>query len=341
MLVSSNPCRLLVTADDRTGALEIGGAVGNADFLVPVGPYAESDICCTIDLNSRHLSASEAYKKTLEAHRRPADKRCHKMDSGMRGNWPHEVQALVDLGHLVAVVPSYPAAGRRCRNGVVYINDVPVLDSVFGKDPFAAPVSNRPTEVLEHAGCLSNNVVVWDADNTHELEAAISRCRKENRVLVGPTGAISTYAEQLFGKLERQDIVIPHPILVVCGSLSGVSRDQLERLDCPRFGLDDDLDCSLPLAVLETEFVKGQIDVEEGRIVAEQIAAKVSDVFDRGTATLLIIGGDTATEIIGDRTLEVLGEVDTAIPVSRVEAGFIVTKGGAIGTPTTLKKICQ
>ena len=107
----SNPCRLLVTADDRTGALEIGGAVGNAEFLVPVGPYAESDICCTIDLNSRHLSASEAYKKTLEAHRRPADKRCHKMDSGMRGNWPHEVQALVDLGHLVAVVPSYPAAG--------------------------------------------------------------------------------------------------------------------------------------------------------------------------------------------------------------------------------------
>ena len=85
------------------------------------------------------------------------------MDAGLRGNWPHEIHALVELGYRVAVVPSFPDAGRRCKDGIVYIQDVPVLESPFGADPLTAPCSSRPMEVLEEANCIFDEVVVWDA----------------------------------------------------------------------------------------------------------------------------------------------------------------------------------
>ena len=41
--------QLLVTADDRTGALEIGGIVANAEFSVNVGTEFDDGPCSVID----------------------------------------------------------------------------------------------------------------------------------------------------------------------------------------------------------------------------------------------------------------------------------------------------
>ena len=101
--------------------------VANTRFSVPCGTHTDDETCCVVDIASRHLDPEEAQQRAATAHARHARHRCHKIDSGLRGNWPFEVKGLLQLGHPVAVVPSFPDAGRRCAGGVVYVDDVPVL----------------------------------------------------------------------------------------------------------------------------------------------------------------------------------------------------------------------
>jgi uncharacterized protein YgbK (DUF1537 family) len=326
---------LFVTADDRTGSLECGGIIANDQFAVPVGPAAQSDICCVVDTASRHISPDDAKEVILDVHQREARHRCHKMDAGLRGNWPYEIMALHELGYAVAVVPSFPDAGRRCKDGIVYIQDVPVLESPFGQDPLSAPCSSRPDEVMEEAGCSGGDVVIWDANDNVELEAAIQRCREENRILVGPSGAIGAYAMTVFPGLTSRRIQIEEPVLVVCGSLNALSREQISKLDCPLYQLGQSVGEG-GLAIVATPLVSGQVANAE----AESVARSVSEM-TRGVdvQTLFVIGGDTAGAIIGDETLEVLGTVDAGIPISRFRGGLLVTKGGGIGTPDILVRL--
>ncbi len=331
---------LFVTADDRTGALEVGGALASETVTVPVGPFAESSTCCVVDLVSRHVSAAAAFEITRRAHDREAAFRSHKMDSGLRGNWPAEISALLALGHKVAVVPSFPDAGRRCKDGVVYIQDVPVLESPFAADPLNAPVSSKPVEVLEAAGC-TGDVVVWDANDNDELAAAISRCHQESRVLVGPTGAVAGFAATVLPDRKPLDVRMPQPVLIVCGSLNAVSRQQIARLDCPAVFTGDAIP-TVPLALLVTRQPRGPVSEVAAEAMAAEIAGQALAALGAGTtATLLVIGGDTTAAIVGDETLEVLGTVDTAIAFARFRGHYIVTKGGGIGTRDTLLNLLQ
>ena len=194
---------LFITSDDRTGALEIAGTVADVRSSVPCGPNADDETCCVVDLASRHLDPEAAQRHAANAHARSARHRCHKIDSGLRGNWPFEVRGLLQLGHGVAVVPSFPDAGRRCVDGVVFVDDEPVLESPFGKDPLTAPLSSRPMEILESTGCADGDVVVWDANDNAELGAAAQRCREEGRAMVGPSCLLYTSPSPRDGLLSR------------------------------------------------------------------------------------------------------------------------------------------
>ena len=340
---------LFITSDDRTGALEIAGTVANAAFSVPSGPLADDERCCVVDIASRHLDPRAAQRQAAAAHARNARHRCHKIDSGLRGNWPFEVKGLLQLGHPVAVVPSFPDAGRRCVDGVVYVDDVPVLESPFGKDPLTAPLSNRPMDILESADCADDDVVVWDANDNAELAAAARRCYDEGRVMVGPSGAVAAYAATVFPAHQPLEFPVVPPVLVLCGSLNDMSREQIARLGGPVLTLSDDL--RLPRAetasthsaitVVATPVPPGAISSRE----AERVAASMAEYAHRalsagyGKGTLVVLGGDTAAAIVGDETLDVLGTIDTAIPIARFRRGYLVTKGGGIGRPDTLTKL--
>ena len=343
------PRTLFITSDDRTGALEIAGTVANEDFSVPSGPLADDERCCVVDIASRHLDPRAAQRRAAVAHARNARYRCHKIDSGLRGNWPFEVKGLLQLGHPVAVVPSFPDAGRRCLDGIVYVDDVPVLESPFGKDPLTAPLSNRPMEILESTGCADGDVVVWDANDNAELAAAARRCHEEGRAMVGPSGAVAAYAATVFPAHKPRQVVVVPPVLVLCGSLNAMSREQIARLGRPVLSLSDDL--SLPrvetgftrdaITVVATPVPSGAISAREAERVAAAMARFAHGAMSAGygNGTLVVLGGDTAAAIVGDETLDVLGTVDTAIPIARFRGGYLVTKGGGIGRPDTLTKL--
>lgn len=338
---------LFITSDDRTGALEIAGTVANARFSVPCGTHADNETCCVVDIASRHLDPAAAQRQAATAHARSARYRCHKIDSGLRGNWPFEVKGLLQLGHGVAVVPSFPDAGRRCVDGVVFVDDVPVLESPFGKDPLTAPLSNRPMEILETTGCAEGDVVVWDAGDNAELAAAARRCHDEGRAMVGPSGAVAAYAAAVFPELACREVAVVPPVLVLCGSLNAMSREQIARLGVPVLTLSADLQLPRPattgraVTVVATPQPPGAISPRQAERVARAMAECAHGALKTGygNGTLVVLGGDTAAAVVGDETLDVLGTADTAVPIARFRGGYLVTKGGGIGRPDTLVRL--
>ena len=357
---------LLITADDRTGALEAGGACAALGFRARLAstPDASAD-CALIDLASRHCAPAEAATGILAAHNRPARFRCHKMDSGLRGNWAHEVAALLAAGHRVGLLASFPDAGRRCHRGSVFIHDVPVLETAFGKDPRSRLISNRPVDYLRAAGCdaalARADVVVLNANDNAELAAAAARCRAEGRMLVGTTGGIEAYAAGLPGAARphggRRLPPPPHPALVVCGSLHPLSRAQVRALDCAVVEPDR--------AAQAVQFLRAGADValatpivrRAADAAAEAMAARLASLTWRCLAkssapTVIALGGDTAAAILGERPLRVLGNLAVGVPICQADAAGtvaagvrrdlrIVTKGGGIGEIETLKRILR
>ena len=341
---------LLVTADDRTGALETGGACADLGFEVRLTTTPrETDDCAVIDLDSRHCQPADAAHRIRRAHGFDARFRCHKMDSGLRGNWAHEVAALVAAGRRVGVLASFPDAGRRCDDGTVYIRDVPVAQSPFGRDPRNRLQSSRPIDYLLAAGCdgalADGDLVVLDANDNAALRAAAVRCRDEGRMLVGTTGGIGAYVSTLLAGRRSSLPGLARPALVVCGSLHPLSREQIARLDCLTVGLGGSRTKALGAlrrgedVVLATEPTPNAIPDS----VAEAMASTVASIAwewlaESGAPTLIVLGGDTAEAILGDRTLRVLGSAQTAVPVCETEDGklTVVTKGGGIGEEDTM-----
>lgn len=353
---------LLVTADDRTGALEAGGACAERGFDVRlVRKPREREDCALVDVASRHTSPGEAARRVAGAHAHAARFRCHKMDSGLRGNWAHEVAALLAAGHRVGVLPSFPDAGRRCDDGRVFIRDVPLLETAFGRDPRSRLFSSRPADYLRAAACdealRQGEVVVLNANDNAELAAAAARCHAEGRMLVGTTGGIDAYVATMRPNAQRTAaplLPLPRPALVVCGSLHPLSRGQVAALDCTRATPDDGELAVRALGagadvVLATP-PETHVEDAAAEAMAANLAAITREVLRRsGAPTLVVLGGDTAAAVLGERELRVCGNVAVGVPASEYDDADsaewscrlqrIVTKGGGIGQADTLTRL--
>ncbi|MTA14995.1 MAG: hypothetical protein F2534_20565, partial [Actinobacteria bacterium] len=167
--------RLVVTADDTTGALETAATCADLGWVATVAPYATSDVeppappdgatdragdrvLRVVDLRSRHVPADDAAARTRGALAAGPALRAHKIDSTLRGNWAAELAAIVDAGRQVLLVPAFPAAGRTCVAGTVLVDGVPVDRTVFAQDPRSPVRWSRPADRLPSA------VEVADAD---------------------------------------------------------------------------------------------------------------------------------------------------------------------------------
>ena len=333
------PTHVLLSADDRTGALEIGGLVADPQAPVPVGPSVESDRCCVVDIGSRHLSRQDAQARMSALVARPADHRAHKMDAGLRGNWALEIEVLLEAGFKVAVICAFPDAGRVCREGVVYIHGLPVLESVFGNDPLNAPISSKPAEVLEHYG-VTGDWVVWDAKDNDEMLHNIRRAISENRVVVGASGAIGALAREFLPAAPADAIDLPKPAVVMCGSLNALSRQQIEAVGVPVQTIGDSVDFSDTVTVLATPMPAGGITDEQAVAMADGVVEVLRSRWEH-IGTLMVIGGDTVAAIVADDPLECLGTVEPGIPASMYRGLCLVTKGGGIGQPQSVREILR
>src|SRR5690348_4621232 len=125
--------RILVLADDLTGALEVGGKLRSCGVNVLVRTYPNLEYSCAdrdvtafvIDAETRHLNEAAAAKRTLELALFARNQCFHyiykKTDSTLRGNIAAELGALATTFPTCSIVyvPAYPKMGRTVKNGVL------------------------------------------------------------------------------------------------------------------------------------------------------------------------------------------------------------------------------
>ena len=260
--------RLVVAADDRTGALETAGAVADSGLtttMVPwlagpdggnherIGLRSGSADVIVVDLGSRHLEASHAAARAEAALSIGSERSAHKIDSTLRGNWAAELGALVAAGRRVLLVPAFPAAGRTCVAGQVLEHGVGVSEHHAANDIRSPVRSSRPSDHLCDAGVRDvaavqdvgaaihwltaesgPGVAVCDATTDDDLRSLGHAwvAADSTVVLAGTAAAIGAGAASMVGDEQRKPTrpTVGLPALVVVGSANPIVRAQTDSL---------------------------------------------------------------------------------------------------------------
>ena len=245
--------KLLVLADDMTGAVDTGVQFAALGVSVFVSLRGESDGAfgrdaevLVVNTCSRHLPPDAAYRLVRDisanALRHGVRALYKKTDSGLRGNIGAELQAVMDAagGETIAFVPAYPKLRRTLRGGVLYVDGQPVTASVFGSDLFtpvrhdcvADIIAEQSSVPVTQGDAPSARGAIWllDAQTDADMIDAARRvaAHKEIRVLAGCAG-FAAFLPDLMGMRKRtaEPLRIHKRFIVVSGSVSEVSLTQL------------------------------------------------------------------------------------------------------------------
>ena len=253
---------LLIIADDFTGALDTGVqfAARGIKTRVVVGadaalPHQNAD-GLVVDTETRHLPAAQAYAAVEGLVQRAKYAGFaylyKKTDSALRGNVGAELAALLSASssRQLAFLPAFPQMNRVTKNGVQYIDGVPVTESPFGVDPFEPvrhaavtdllaeqtdlPAASFPALAADGSVPAEDGILVFDAATVDELRST-GRALLNNgglRVLAGCAG-FGAVLPELLG-LGGTDVTCPAldpRLLVICGSVNAITLAQLDKAE--------------------------------------------------------------------------------------------------------------
>lgn len=250
--------KILIIADDFTGALDTGvqfAAMG-AGTRVITGHSVEYDQLdektqvLVLDAETRHMTAAKAREVVSAAVR---DARAagvtsiyKKTDSALRGNIGSELEAMCAEGiGRVHFAPAFPKMNRLTKQGVHYIDGVPVGESVFGKDPFEPVRHSDVKEIIEEQSELPvykagssvpddvasrQGILLYDSENDEQLTSIAKTIWSMEPVSMcaGCAGFASAITPLLgLTKDEAQTEHLPKALMVVCGSVNPITVSQL------------------------------------------------------------------------------------------------------------------
>ena len=253
---------LLIIADDFTGALDTGVqfAARGIKTRVVVGADAalthqNADVL-VVDTETRHLPATQAYAAVEGLVQRAKYAGFaylyKKTDSALRGNVGAELAALLSASssRQLAFLPAFPQMNRVTKNGVQYIDGVPVTESPFGVDPFEPvrhatvtdllaeqtdlPAASFPALAADGSVPAEDGILVFDAATVDELRST-GRALLNNGglcVLAGCAG-FGAVLPELLG-LGGADVTCPAldpRLLVICGSVNAITLAQLDKAE--------------------------------------------------------------------------------------------------------------
>ena len=252
---------LLIIADDFTGALDTGvqfAASGTAtrvvtDIQFDYGQVDEKVSVLVMDAETRHLEPEKAYDVVYHITKKAVEQGIpyiyKKTDSGLRGNIGSELAAILDATGRKSLhfFPAFPKMGRITKDGIHYIDGIPVEESVFGKDPFEPVTCSYIPDIIKlqtkikvrlaevESGQAEDRqapeIIVWDAQTDEELEALGRNLQKEGglSIMAGCAGFASVLPKLL--ALEGRPPGIPDFVprfLVICGSVNPITVSQLD-----------------------------------------------------------------------------------------------------------------
>jgi uncharacterized protein YgbK (DUF1537 family) len=254
---------VLVIADDFTGANDVGvmlakhGAQAQVLFNCAQLRHTRQSDVVILNTDSRALPAQQAAQRIAEAMDawQSTHQQCwffKKIDSTLRGNIGAELEATLQATGLplAIVAPAYPALQRKVRQGICWVNDVPLTDSEFASDPKTPVTSAQISTIIAQQSTLpcaelslseirhgnlpsyfnqliknGIRVVIADSETQDDLLRIVTAARSlsQHPLLVGSAGLSAAFAETSTFRVRST----AHPLLAVVGSMSEIAQQQL------------------------------------------------------------------------------------------------------------------
>lgn len=252
--------RLMIIADDLTGALDTGVQFAAAGACVKVITNWTEDLfhsdstadVLVVDTESRHIAPEEAYRivynVTAAAVKAGIPHLLKKTDSALRGNVGSELAAMLDASGrpMLPFLPAFPTMDRITKNGYQYIGGHLLEESIFNQDPFEpakesyvpkiiAQQSDVPVQVVQINGnednAVKHSIAVFDAQTKEQLRGIAQRLMREGKlsIMAGCAGLASALPDLLglTGEPEAAACTTD-AILTICGSVNPITARQLE-----------------------------------------------------------------------------------------------------------------
>ncbi|SEA24113.1 Uncharacterized conserved protein YgbK, DUF1537 family [Oribacterium sp. KHPX15] len=244
--------RLLILADDLTGALDSGVQLTlKGEHVVILTdrdvefPEDDSVDVIVVDTETRHVTgevAANIIKALIHKAQDRGIKRIYKKtDSGLRGNVGAELAAVLEASgakHL-NFIPAYPATGRKTVNGVQYVNGKPLAESIFAKDPINPITVSRIDELIHFGSDVhvvsgssseKRGIVVYDAETNDDMKRIAQKLEAEGDldITAGCAGFLEVFPvrKRITEKVKIQSF--DHKLLILSGSVNDITRSQLD-----------------------------------------------------------------------------------------------------------------
>lgn len=166
---------IVVIADDLSGAAELAGVALRHGLKAEVQtvflPHTKADVVC-VDAGTRGLLPEQAGAAVAEVTERAVAAKpawiFKKCDSVLRGSVLAEARAAACVAGKtrILVISANPSRGRVVRDGVYFVNGVPLHETAFAQDPGHPRRTSRVVELL--GGDLSD-VFTPDVESTAEV----------------------------------------------------------------------------------------------------------------------------------------------------------------------------
>jgi len=363
--------RIGIVADDLTGAADALApfrARGYAcDLLLEPGP-SDTDVVATVTYSraapddTARERVRAAVGEVLANGRRPYVK----IDSTMRGPVAAHLDGALAAcrdayGEARAIVcPSYPELGRTVEDGVVFVDGVPLGESVFTADPrnpvrFSAMTDLLPGAVRfdpARSGADRPRIAVADATTSAQLDALAEHALADPAtLLVGSAGLASAWARSLPARSQpdapRQ---VPEHVLLVASSRHPVTLTQIDHLPDDLISVfQDDVDRRglSPVTVLAAPARFSPRDADQ---VLSSLASRArSFIESEETQQLVLIGGDGAGAVLaalGARAISLRdarmpGHAEGIIRGGIADGMAVITRAGGFGTATSLSELLR
>jgi uncharacterized protein YgbK (DUF1537 family) len=357
--------RILIVADDLTGAMDAAGPFASAGLptRVVARPAALDAAALagarvvSVNTESRRLSPGAAADRVREACACVAaggfEVVVKKVDSTLRGNVVAETLAALEAcaRRRALMAPAFPAQGRTVRGGVVRVRGTPLADTAFARDALSPALALPLGEAFAAAPVT---VVDGETDRDLDLVAAKALGAAGETLMVGSAGLTAALARALAPQAGgHSGPACSGRVLYVVGSRAAATREQCERLEAGgaavlrapdgQWSSAAPRDCDLVLLATAGD----PACPADARAVAARLAeAALGLAQDPGVAAVVATGGDTALALLeraGVSCLEVGGELMPGIAFARLPlAGasrWLVTKAGGFGDREALAAI--
>ena len=341
---------IVVIADDITGAAELAGMVCSCglhtEMLTKMAPRLPSCDVLVMATDTRSMTEGDAVACTIAIARQLAGNGCRlfkKTDSALRGHIMAEIQALLsvtDYGRAV-FIPANPSKNRIIRQGVYYVDGVPIDETDFSRDPEFPAFSSLMTERFPTASEMG--VIIPDVESMEDIRAAIDDL-PEGTLLAGAADLFSVWLQGM-GHV-RQDAFKParvggSNIILVCGSTqSKAVRPDIPTSSMPLEVYDDVAPVSLwkeqAVALYEKRHAIA-LNIPHRHLTGREVAVRlrgmmaevVKTLVERHLpANLVIEGGATAyccLKSLGWDAFHVIGEMSPGVVSMEATNGNVVT----------------